>query len=294
MAAEPPQGISTAWTLYRDCAATSAYHKERLDRYTTLSLWLSIGAAVLGTWGQAMGLPDADPLPRRLGIAGALLVALSGVASAQAVSGSRDRLWVKCRAAAEALKSAVFLYCAGVPPFDSAGRAASLAQRVTAVEADLQDVELRPGTPKTPPGPLQIDGYLKARVDDQIGYYRSTATRHQAKADFWRRCSLAGSLISVSLGVLATFSLAPWVALMATVTASVTAYVRNQRYESMIQLYQTTARRLQLLKDLWADSGKGDADRKERDSFIERCEAAMLAEHAAWVTQWLDTPPPVK
>jgi len=78
---------------------------------------------------------------------------------------------------------------------------------------------------------------------------------------------------------------------MATVTTSVTAYVKNQRYESMIGLYQTTAIRLQLLKDQWLDSGKTDADKGDRDSFIRRCEETLALENGAWVTQWSQQPP---
>jgi len=224
---------------------------------------------------------------KAFGVAGALVVALAGLAATQAVSGSRDKLWVRCRAAGEALKSAVYLCSASVPPFDGPDRAKVLAARVDKTLQDLQGVELRPGTPESLPGALTVDTYLTARVDDQIAYYTSAAERYQRKADFWRYCSLAGAAISAALGaVSAMFSLAPWVALMATVIASITAYVKNQRYEAMIGLYQATALRLQSLKDQWVDSGKTDADKADRDSFMQRCEETMAVENGAWVAQW--------
>ena len=103
---------------------------------------------------------------------------------------------------------------------------------------------------------------------------------------------MAAAALSAILGaVSATFSLSPWVALVATVITSVTAYVKNQRYESIIGLYQATAIRLQLLKDQWLDSGKTDQDKADRDSFIQRCEETMSLENGAWVAQWSPAKP---
>jgi len=81
------------------------------------------------------------------------------------------------------------------------------------------------------------------------------------------------------------------VALLATATASITAFVKNQRYASMIGLYQATAIRLKALKDQWLDSGKTEADKAERASFIQRCEQTMALENGAWTAQWSQEPP---
>jgi hypothetical protein len=132
-----------------------------------------------------------------------------------------------------------------------------------------------------------VTGYIAARVDDQIDYYARSANKYQKKADFWRYCALAGAASSAGLAVIsAMFSLSPWVALLATVTTSITAYVKNHRYELMIGLYQATATRLQLLKDQWLDSGKTEADKADRDSLIQRCEETLALENGAWVAQW--------
>ena len=102
---------------------------------------------------------------------------------------------------------------------------------------------------------------------------------------------MAGAATSAGLAVVsAMFSLSPWVALLATVTTSITAYVKNHRYELMISLYQATAMRLQSLKDQWLDSGKTDADKAERDSLIQRSEETLALENGAWVAQWSQQP----
>ena len=282
-------GVSSAWSMYRQCSATAGYHKSQLEFFTKLSLWLGIAGAVIGCVAQWIAADPTSITSKALGVTGSVAVALAGLAATQALSGRRDKLWIKCRAAGEALKSAVYLYSAFVPPFDGPDRAKALAARVEKTLQDLQGVDLRPATPRQPPGPLTAESYITARVDDQIGYYTSSAEKYQSKADFWRYCSLAGAAVSGLLGAIsAMFSLAPWVALIATLIASITAYVKNQRYEAMIGLYQATALRLQSLKDQWVDSGKTDTDKAERDSFMQRCEETLALENGAWVAQWTE------
>jgi len=281
-------GVNGAWSAYRQCAATSAFYKSQLDLFTTTSLWLGISGAVLGTVAQLLSPNPISSAAKALGIAGSLAIALAGFAAAQAVSGDKEKLWIRCRSTGEALKSTVYLYSASVPPFDAPNRGTALAQRVEKALRDLDGVALRPGRPdKPPPGALNITEYIAARVDDQIDYYTRSANKYQRKADFWRYCALAGAATGAGLAVVsAMFSLSPWVALLATVTTSITAYVKNHRYELLIGLYQATAMRLQLLKDQWLDSGKTDADKAERDSLIQRCEETLALENGAWVAQW--------
>ena len=146
-------GINGAWSAYRQCAATSAFYKSQLELFTKASLWLGIAGAVLGTVAQFVHPNPTSVAARTLGIAGSLAVALAGLAATQAVSGDKEKLWIRCRAAGEALKSAVYLYSASVPPFDGPDRAAALAQRVERALKDLDRIALRPGkSDKPPPG----------------------------------------------------------------------------------------------------------------------------------------------
>jgi uncharacterized membrane protein YeaQ/YmgE (transglycosylase-associated protein family) len=288
MATAAPAGVNGAWSLYRQCAATSAFHKSQLETFTKISLWLGITGAVIGTVAQRMAPDSTSYTSKVLGVIGSVVVALAGLAATQASSGSRDKIWVKCRAAAEALKSSVYLYCASVTPFDDPNRSATLTQRAESILKELAGIELRPGKmDRQAPGQMTVADYIRDRVDDQIAYYSGSAGRLQKKADFWRYVSWTAAVVSAVFGaVSAIHSLSLWVALLATVTTSVTAYVKNQRYASMIGLYQTTAIRLQLLKDQWLDSGKTDSDKADRDSFIRRCEETLAVENGAWLAQW--------
>ena len=55
---------------------------------------------------------------------------------------------------------------------------------------------------------------------------------------------------------------------------------------TLIAMYSATALRLGLLKSEWEESRKTDADKADRNAFIQRCEQTMALENGAWVTQW--------
>ena len=285
-------GINAAWSFYRKCAATSAYHKNQLERFTRVSLWLGIAAAIIGTVGQVVAPDPKSVVSKVAGIAGSVVVALAGVAATQATASGRDKRWVNTRAAGEAIKSAVYLYCAGVPPFDTADRTTVLAGKVEKARTDLQGLELHPETPRDPPGWLSVTDYIKVRIDDQVSYYVNLAVKYQERADFWRFSGLIAASSGAVLGAASVmYSLAPWVALLSTIVTSVTAYVKSQQYQSLIALYQATASRLSLLKDSWLDSAKGDSDTADRNAFISNCEDTMALENGAWVAKWAEHPP---
>src|SRR3954447_17114262 len=98
-------GVNGAWSAYRQCAATSVFYKSQLELFTTTSLWLGIAGAVLGTVAQLLSPNPTFMTAKALGIAGSLAVALAGLAAAQTLSGDKEKLWIRCRAAGEALKS---------------------------------------------------------------------------------------------------------------------------------------------------------------------------------------------
>jgi hypothetical protein len=291
MATTPIPGVNGAWSLYRQCAMTSRLEKSRLETLLKVSLYLGIFGAVLGTVTSVMAEKDSS-VSKILGVVGGVAVAMAGVAATQATSGDRQKIWLKCRAGGESLKSAVYLYSAGAPPFDGPDRASKLADLAEKVMQDVGGIPLRPSDGKLPPGPMTVTDYILGRVDTQIAFYTNTAAEFEKKADFWKYCALSGAALSAILGAISTVApITPWVALLATLTTSITAFVNNQRYESMISLYQTTATRLRLLKDQWSDGGKSDADKAQRGAFMQRCEETMASENGAWLAQWSQAAP---
>jgi nitrate/nitrite transporter NarK len=291
--------LSGPWQAYSLWASTARYHKAIIDKLTTRSLQLSIGGAILATASEQMarffpagaqGTQNVLYLTAKsIGVLGAVAVTLAAYFSRNAQGDNRVRTWIRCRSAAESLKSGLFLYRARVDPFDGVDRAAQLSQRIEKTIADLKDVE--PRHPEAKPMPslstLTVAQYIQERVKDQIEWYNRRARELQAKADSLR------TITSVLAGVSALLTLASavtqlslWVPVIATISASITAHLKSQQYQMLIATYSATALRLNLLCGNWESSGKTDADTVDRNSFIKKAEETMSAENGSWSALW--------
>jgi len=286
--------LSGPWAAYRTWSATARYHKTAIDFWNVWSLRLAISGAILAALGQQVMLfAPAEGNLRMLystpGILGAAVIALAAYFSSQALGENRERIWIKCRSAAESIKSALILYRASVRPFDGLDRGAQLRQRVDKILQEVKEIELRQPQSESVPAlhPLTVEEYIVARVDDQINWYQQRAREFQKKSDGFRRYIFGLGAMSVLLGLASVINaVSAWIAVIATITAALTAHMKNQRYQSLIAMYSATALRLGLLKSEWAESRKTDGDKADRDAFIQRCEETMALENGAWVTQW--------
>ena len=213
------------------------------------------------------------------GVLGAGVVALAAYLATQALANDRVQAWTRARAAAESLKSGIFLYRASAPPFDGADRTAQLVSRVQKVSEDMKGAETRPSDDKpAPPGQLTVNQYISERVDDQVNWYEKRAKEHLGKADLCRKATAALGGISALLALAtAAAAVSAWAAVIATITASITAHLKNRQYLTLAATYQATGLRLRLIESEWAGSGKTEADKAERNSFIQRCEDTMAA-----------------
>jgi hypothetical protein len=302
----PP--IAGAWSAYRTWANTARYHRRALDRGQSWSLWLGIAGVVSIAAGQQITLvfPHGDaPLAigRAAGALGSAIIALAAYVGSQVLGGDREQLWLRCRVAAESLKSTIYLFRASVAPFDTAARAEELKARVEKSLEELEDVPVRalPVEPTAPPSTwLTVDTYRKERVADQITWYRQRSLELESKSDRYRKLTLLLGALSVLLGLASSIGfLSTWVAVIGTGTASITAYVQNQRYQPLIGIYLATATRLQVLSDEWLGTDKRGSDKLARDQFIQRCEETLAAENGAWVARRMQPqprlqPPPVQ
>jgi hypothetical protein len=289
----PDPALSGPWTAYRTWSCTSRYYKRILDRLTQQSLWLAIAGAILATLGQQLAPWAAKEgllawLYRAPGVLGAGAVALGAYLAKQALANDRMQAWTRARAATESLKSGIFLYRASAPPFDGPDRLAQLVARVEKLLADLKNVETRPpDNQPVPIGQLRIEDYIRDRVDEQVRWYEKRAKEHQRKADLCRKATgvlgAVGALLALAT---AAAAVSAWAAVVATFTASITAYLKDQQYQTLAGTYQTTALRLRLIKSEWEGSGKTDGDKTERNLFIQRIEDTIAAENGAWMALW--------
>jgi SMODS and SLOG-associating 2TM effector domain 1/Protein of unknown function (DUF4231) len=289
----PDAALKTTWGAYRTWAATARYHKSRLDMSGKWVVLLSISGAILVALGEQVS-PLAKEgvgvyLLKTPGWLGSAIIALAAYLTREMLDGSTERNWTRARSVAESLKAATFLYRAAVSPFDGPNRGASLIERTREIQKTVEDLETRHSEPEPEPSlhALTVDEYMTERVDDQVAFYDRTARRYQAETDRYRYIVLGLGALSVLLGLASAagpFGL--WVAVIATVTGSLAAYIQTQRYVPLTVLYQATMRRLRELLGEWGASGKSDTDKADRDAFIRRCEETMALENGAWVSQW--------
>jgi hypothetical protein len=285
--------LNWPWTTYRLWASTARYQRKKIDTYTTWSLWLAIGGAVLATGAEQFGsIAHLPMVAKALGMVAAGAVALAAFFSRQAQGDDRIKIWTRSRTAAESLKSCIFLYRAGAQPFDGADKAAQIYERTTKVINDMKGVEPRqPGQENVPDlNTLTVEDYIAKRAQDQIDWYNKRAKEHQSKADLCRGATTALMGIAALLTVASAItSLSVWAPVVATLITSITAHLKNQQYQMLTATYTATALRLGLLCGEWRASGKTDADKVERNGFIQRCEDTMSNENGSWPALWAKT-----
>jgi hypothetical protein len=236
--------------------------------------------------------PNLSDAAKVLGVVASAAVALATFFSRQAQGDNRISSWTRSRTAAESMKSCIFLYRAGAAPFDGADKGAQLNSRTAKVNDDMQGVEPRqPGAESAADlRPLTVDSYITTRLVEQIDWYRKRAREHQAEADRYRSATSAlmaiGALLTVASAV---SSVSLWAPVVATVASSITAHVKNQQLQTLTAIYTKTALQLSSLLDHWRASGKTDADKADRDTFLESCERTMATENGGWSALWAKT-----
>jgi len=291
-----PAIARTLWEHNRAWAATARTIKASLDRWRSWTLILAIAGATFSTLGEQLKNSHPNPQWQSLlhaiavaaSLGGAAAIALASYFAREALGGDRVQNWTKARSAAEASKAALYLYRASVVPYDGEDRDKKLLDRRDAIETSVEGLELVASNPGTPDlSPLTVSDYIAKRLEAQIKYYHDTAGEYQKRVDNLRTVTFWLGVVGVLLGVgAAAGPLGSWVAVVGTVTAAVSSYIQTQRYQGLIVLYRATERRLEFLKDEWQTTGKTEADKPARNSFIQSCEDAMALENGAWLAQW--------
>jgi SMODS and SLOG-associating 2TM effector domain 1/Protein of unknown function (DUF4231) len=290
--------LTSTWNRFRTWDSTAVQLRISLDRWRLWTLILAIAGAVLVTLGQQLGslVASLGPwagLPGKVAsLAGTAGIALSAYFAHEALSNENVQSWTKCRSTAESLKATIYLYRAGVPPFDGTDRDAELVDRRAAIEDAVEGVELiaQAESEVVDLPPINPEDYIVERVNDQIEFYRKRSSEYQKKTSMLRQLVFWLGAAAVLLGVVSAVKplVAAWTAVVATVIASLSSYVQSQRYQTLMAAYQSTARRLETLRDKWGASTKSDV---LKNAFVQSCEEAMALENSAWVTQWSQRKP---
>jgi hypothetical protein len=288
------QALAYAWGQYRVWAATSRQKKAEIFSWKLRVLVLTIVGALLGTVSSRLS-GISDPAAWIIGIAGGVSISLAAYLGREILSPDQERLWIRARSMAEALKAEIFLFRTNAAPYDAADPAPKLMERVQEHLATVEDVqsatlsadEQLQGLPE---GPLSLQDYIRERLDDQVEhFYRPRVQQYDRLMKRWRNVNLALGALAAVLGVLGKWTGA-WVAVITTVTTAVAAYLYANRYQYLIISYQATARQLEFLKHQWVVNGAPEQDKENRNQFLQACEEAISIENNAWMAKWIGKP----
>jgi len=107
-----------------------------------------------------------------------------------------------------------------------------------------------------------------------------------------RRLSLILGALAAVLGIVAATysSVAGWVAVIGTITASIAARQYAGRYQFLIVSYRAAAEKLEGLKARWEVERKIQAGAAADQKFIQACEEAISTENSAWMAEWTKNP----
>lgn len=287
--------LASTWNRYRTWDLTALELRLSLNRWRLWTLMLAVAGAILVTLGQQIGSLAlsiglwAGPAGKVLSLGGTAAIVLSAYFAREALSNEIVQRWTKCRSTAESLKATIYLYRAAVPPFDGTDRDEKLLDRSSVIEEAGGSLEASAHHAEDKAVDLSVlttADYVQQRVNDQIQFYRERSNEYQDKTKMLRQIVFWLGAAAVLLGVVSSVKplVAGWTAVIATVVASISSHVQSQRYQTLLAAYQSTARRLEILRDKWgATSDRSDAG---RNTFIQSCEDTMALENSAWVTQW--------
>jgi hypothetical protein len=231
-------------------------------------------------------------VPFILGFSSAAAIGLATYFGKELVNPYQEQRWIRSRSMAEALKSEIYLFRSNSPPYDTDKKPEKLIENAVELLKKVEDLptEIISEEQKQkglPTDDLTVDEYIQTRVNDQINnFYRPKSDELKQKMKRNKNIGLSLGVFAIVLGALGlTGWTAGWIAVIATIAASITAFAYAGRYQYLIISYQTTANKLERLRVLWESKGKVDNDTDARNKFIRECERVISIENSAWMVE---------
>lgn len=276
----------SVWSQAADRAKTS------VDRARTAALAFGVLTAVLGT-AAAQAMPGHQAAGRLLACAAALAAGCTPLVMRKA-GPEQVNAWIRTRAVSEALKAEVYTYLTRTGAYGGPAPAVTLLERLDAFQEDGADLAAGVTT-LTPadrplPGFTGLDSYVESRLRRQLlTYYQPKAEVMRRKVQSVKRVELLLELVSAILaavsGAYALQSVAAWIAVLASVNATVIAHATAQRYAYQYLEFTRTARELERLVRRWQQEGDEFSAEFARE-FVSDCEAVVSIQNEAWMIRW--------
>jgi hypothetical protein len=271
--------VQRAWSEQSSWSQVADRLKRDLERKRTAALGLMIAGAVLSAAAVAVGL--GSDVGKVFAFTSAASVGVAGLVRAR-IGKRAVQEWTRARSVAEALKSEVYLYLAGLAD-------PGLDERIAGIEDDGRDL-LRYKTAAAPrmrplPAVSDVESYLRVRVGGQLeGFYRPRARELQLTITIVRRIELAlglgGAVLAAAAGTWEQDAVAVWVPVVTTVGAAVTAHAAAARYEYLLVEYLRTAEELERVRDR-----RGLASKLTDEQLVRKAEEVISVQNEGWMAK---------
>jgi hypothetical protein len=284
--------IDAGWDEYRGWAARARKLQADLRRWNMASLLCAVAAAIFG--GLAVQLKDVNPWGSGLALAAAVAAAITPLVGREILSSGVEKKWIGARALAESIKSQCYRVAAGLPPWDGpdAGiRFMDWRADATGGAAQKGIVPLDDPVPpekgdKRRPGPGMDEAwYLEHRVRDQRAYFATARDRNERAAGRLRWLNIAASLAAAGFAAAgaARYPVTAWAGVFVTISAAIVAVGLLERRHTLAAQYGAMAIAMGRIEE-WREATKAGLA-----ALVDRTEALLTAEHAAWAQSMAQT-----
>lgn len=296
------QVIESAWRDQAIWSETANRFKRELGKWRNVAAVAGVLGAILETLAASLtGLGEEWRwLRASIALLGAVILAAVPYLLRNKASKNEVRKWVRARSTSEALKETIYRFLIKVQPYNSASSPADLINRCQVLKDKVIDLSADAAAveppPRERPSSLDIDGYVESRLNSQVKeYYQKKGREKALAAQKLHNLEFGLGLLAVIMGAVSSsaaaagwsqlFALGPWVAVVTTAGAAVTAHLAASRYDHEAMIYFGTANRLIAIRDKWLSK----QDRHEPGcitNLVDDCEHAISTENEAWLAEW--------
>jgi hypothetical protein len=279
--------LKQAWNDYRGWAKLAQDMQVRTKWWNLTALCFVIAAAVFG----AAASVTPEPWSAWVAGAAALASAVGAYFGKQLVGTGDEAAWLQARAVAESVKSECYRYAARSSVYAGTDAAKALADRTAEIAKQATDKGLvsaddpvsDSGDKHEPPVPLTTDWYKRARIQDQIDYYKRARKKTQKAIDQLWWVAFAAGLAAIVFGALGTWAqhFAPWIGAMTTIAASIAAYGLVDRRKYLVASCAAMQSSLERILGLDKEAPMNLVD------LVTTTEDLLEGEHKAWLPQML-------
>ncbi|MFE9789186.1 DUF4231 domain-containing protein [Nocardia salmonicida] len=283
--------LNTLWQRRTRWSSTATRMKCRLDRVRLTVLFLGSWGAI-ATASTTTVLRSAGTPTRIVALSGAVALAVATFLTAQYLTAESTRRWTRARAVSEGIKHRILL-CRATGDAQQYGRLQADINGIEQSAEDLLPLLVPSGEAVQAPRSMHPDEYVRDRIRAQIDdYYLPAARCYGTRATRLRRAAIGLGLaativaaINTGVGAEASGRIAPWVAVMTTLSGSLLAYLAGKRYDFLVMTYLATADRLQRRLDRWRADGS-PTDQVRWAEFVVDCENTISLENTSWMAKW--------